>query len=132
MNRSIKIGIIAWGLLSLPAMSLGQDQTVTGEKSVAFPQTSPQTYTCSINSPCRNITGQILRIEESYWVRTPEGGETHLKVTKDTKMEDLPKVGDNIAAQLTSTGEAQSIVTIDEFPKPTELPQPSHSQKELR
>jgi|SRR5688572_14480481 hypothetical protein len=132
MNRSIKIAIIALGFLSLPAMSLGQEQTVTGEKSVAFPQTSAQTYICSTNSPCRNVTGQILRIEESYWVRTPDGGETHLKVTKDTKMEDLPKVGDNIAAQLTSTGEAQSIVTIDELPKATELPQPSHSQKELR
>jgi hypothetical protein len=128
MNSYIKIGMMAWGLLLFPLMSFGQEQTVTGEKSVAF----PQTYTCSTNSPCRNITGQILRIEESYWVRTPEGGETHLKVTKDTKMEDLPKVGDNIAAQLTSTGEAQSIVTLEEFPKAIELPQPSHSQKELR
>ena len=132
MNRFIKIGIIAWGLLSLPAMSLGQEQAVTGDKSVAFPQPPPQTYTCSKNSPCQNITGQILRIEESYWVRTSEGGETHLKVTKDTKMEDIPKVGDNIAAQLTSTGEAQSIVTIEEIPKAMELSEPSHSQKELR
>jgi hypothetical protein len=130
MNSYIKLGMMAWGLLIFPVMSFGQ--TVTGEKSVAFPQTSPQTYTCSTNSPCRNITGQILRIEESYWVRTPEGGETHLKVTRDTKMEDLPKVGDNIAAQLTSTGEAQSIVTLEEFPKAIELPSPSHSQKELR
>ena len=128
MNGHTIIGIIAWGLLSVPAMSFGQDQPVTGEKSVVF----PQNYNCSTNSPCRNITGQVLRIEESYWVRTPEGGETHLKITKDTKMEDLPKVGDNIAAQLSSTGEAQSIVPINEFPKGTELPQPSHSQKELR
>ena len=85
MNSYMKLGMMACGLLIFPLMSFGQAQTVTGEKSVAFPQTSPQTYTCSTNSPCRNITGQILRIEESYWVRTPEGGETHLKVTRDTK-----------------------------------------------
>jgi hypothetical protein len=119
---------IGMGLLTLPAVSFSQEQAVTGEKSVIF----PQTYKCSTNAPCSQVTGEILRIEESYWIRTPDGGETHLKVTRDTKMEDLPKVGDSIAARLSSTGEADAIVKLDEIPKPMELPLPSHSQKELR
>jgi hypothetical protein len=128
MKTTTIIGIAACGLLCLPSLSLSQDQPVTGENSVAF----PQSFKCSTQSPCRNITGEILRIEESYWVRSPEGAETHLKVTRDTKMEELPKVGDSIAAQLTSTGEANAIVKLDELPKPKDLPAPAHSQKEFR
>ena len=46
-----------------------------------------------IHSPCRNLTGEILRIEESYWIQGPEGEETHVKVTRDAKMAEIPKVG---------------------------------------
>ena len=123
------IGIAACGLLSLPSLSWSQDQPVTGEKSVIF----PPTYKCSTNSPCRNITGEILRIEEDYWVRDPvEGAETHLRITRETKMDGEPKVGDSIAAQLRSNGEVNSIVKLDEIPKPKDLPAPAHSQKEFR
>ena len=122
------LGIAALGLLSLPAVSFGERQTVTGEKSVAFPQSDK----CSTNSPCQNVTGELLRIEESYWIKTPEGGETHLKVTKDTKMKGLPKVGDSIAAQLSSTGDADAIVKLDEMPKPKEMKVPSQSQQDFR
>lgn len=122
------LGIAACGLLSGPALSFSQDQPVTGEKSVAFP---PSTN-CSTNSPCRNVTGEILRIEESYWIKSPEGAETHMKVTRDTKMEDVPKVGDKIAAQVTSKGEANSVVKLAELPIPQTLPVPSHAQKDLR
>jgi hypothetical protein len=78
------------------------------------------------------VTGEIFRIEESYWVKSPEGKETHMKVTRDTKMEGLPKVGDNIAAQLSSTGDANAIVKLDEIPKPKDLSLPARSQKDLR
>jgi hypothetical protein len=122
------IGIAAFGLLSLPSLSWSQDQPVTGEKSVTF----PPTYKCSTNSPCRNITGEILRIEEDYWVRDPEGAETHLRVTRETKMDEVPKVGDSIAAQLRSNGEVNTIVKLPEFPKSKELSAPSRSQKDLR
>ena len=122
------IGIAACGLLSLPSLSWSQDQPVTGEKSLTF----PPTYKCSTNSPCHNITGEILRIEESYWVRDPEGGETHLKVTRETKMDGVPKVGDSIAAQLRSNGEANTVVKLSEIPKPKELSAPLHSQKDFR
>ena len=128
MKIQMILGIAACGLLSWPSLLLSQDQPVTGEKSVAF----PPSYKCSTNSPCRNITGEILRIEESYWIQGPEGAETHLKVTRDTKMEEVPKVGDKIAAQVTSKGEANSVVKLAEIPKPQALPVPSHSQKELR
>jgi len=128
MRIHMILGITACGLLSLPSLSFSQDQAVTGEKSVAF----PPSYRCTTNSPCSNITGEILRIEESYWIQGPEGAETHLKVTRDTRMEEVPKVGDKIAAQLTSKGEANAIVKLAEIPKPQALPVPSHAQKDLR
>ena len=128
MKPHILIGMALSVLLSWPLLSVGQEPAVTGEKSVNFPLSSK----CSANSPCRNITGEITRIEESYWITTPEGRETHLKVTSDTKMEQLPKVGDSIAAQLTSTGDANAIVKLEELPKPKDLGLPGHSQTEVR
>ena len=125
------LGIALCGLLSLPALALSQEQALTGEKSLTFPD-SYNTYTCSVNSPCRNVTGKIMRIEESYWIRNSEGGETHLKVTRDTKMENLPKVGDIIGAQLSSSGEANAIVKLEDLPKPKEIAAPSLTQKDLR
>jgi len=122
------VGIAISGLLALPSLLLGQEPQVTGEQSVNF----PPSYKCSTSSPCRNVTGEIFRIEESYWVKTPEGRETHMKVTRETKLEGLPKVGDSIAAQLTSTGEANAIVKLQELPKSKNLEVPAHSQKEFR
>jgi hypothetical protein len=127
-KRYTMLGIATWGLLSLPSVALSQEVPVTGDKSVAF----PPSYKCSTSTPCTNVTGEITRIEETYWVRTSEGREIHLKVTKDTKMEDLPKVGDNIATRLSSTGEADTVVKLDELPKAVEVPLPSRSQEELR
>jgi len=128
MKPSMLIGMALSALLGWPLLSVAQEPAVTGEKSVNF----PLSVKCSANSPCRNITGEITRIEESYWITTPEGRETHLKVTSDTKMEQLPKVGDRIAAQLTSTGDANAIATLEELPKPKDLRLPAHSQKEVR
>ena len=128
MKPSMLIGIALSALLSWPLLSVAQEPAVTGEKSVNF----PLSVKCSANSPCRNIMGEITKIEESYWITTPEGRETHLKVTSDTKMEQLPKVGDRIAAQLTSTGDANAIVTLEALPKPQDLELPGRSQKEVR
>ena len=128
MNIHMIVGIAACGLLSLPSLAFSQDQPVTGDKSVVF----PPSFKCSTNSPCRNLTGEILRIEESYWIQGAEGEETHVRVTRDTKMAEIPKVGDKIAAQLTSKGEANAIVKLADIPKPKDLPAPPHAQKDFR
>jgi len=128
MNIHMIVRIAACGLLSLPSLAFSQDQPVTGDKSVVF----PPSFKCSTNSPCRNLTGEILRIEESYWIQGAEGEETHVRVTRDTKMAEIPKVGDKIAVQLTSKGEANAIVKLAEIPKPKDLPAPPHAQKDFR
>ena len=123
------LGICAVCVLTLPVLSLSEGQpNVTGHKAVTFPNSDK----CTTNAPCRNVVGEVTRIEESYWIKMPDGRETHLKVSKDTKMKDLPKVGDSIAAQLTSTGDADAIVKLDELPKPKEMQVPSQSHQELR
>ena len=128
MKPSMLIGMAVSVLLSWPLISAGQEPAITGEKAVNF----PLSVRCSANSPCSNVTGEITQIEESYWITTPEGKETHLKVTRDTKMDQLPKVGDTIAAQLTSTGDANAIIKLNELPKPKALGFPDRSQKEVR
>lgn len=62
-----------------------------------------------------------MRIEENYWVKLPNGNETHMRVTPETKIDARVKVGDPIAAQLTSTGDADAITKLKEMPKPDEL-----------
>ena len=128
MKTQMIVGVTTCGLPCLPSFLLGQDLPVTGERSVAF----PQSFKCTTNSPCNNITGDILRIEESYWIQSPDGTETHLKVTRDTKMEEIPKVGDKVAAQIRSNGEANAIVKLAEILKPKDLPASSHAQKDFR
>lgn len=128
-KTQVILGMLALGLLSFPAVSFSEEQqNVTGQKSIAFPKSDK----CTTNSPCRNVMGEVTRIEESYWVKLPDGRETHLKVSKDTKMEGLPKVGDSIAAQLTSTGDAEAIVKLEDTPKPKEMKVPSQSHQDLR
>ncbi len=123
------LGIFVVCLLSLPAVSLSEEQpNVTGQKAINFPNSDK----CTTNTPCRNVMGEITRIEESYWIKMPDGRESHLRVSKDTKMEGLPKVGDSIAAQLTSTGDADAIVKLEGMPKPMEMHVPSQSHQELR
>jgi hypothetical protein len=78
----------------------------------------PASRACSKSSPCQNMTGEIIRIEEAYWIKTPTGLETRLKVTDDTRMDSPLKKGDKVAAQVTSTGQAEAVVRMEEFPKP--------------
>jgi hypothetical protein len=78
------------------------------------------------------VVGEVVRIEESYWIREPNGNELHFKTDRETKLDSLPKVGDNIAAQITSTGDAKAVKTLEEKPKPAELPMPDRSLKDVR
>lgn len=109
------LGILAASALGFPGISLSEQQAVTGEKSVVFPQST----NCTANSACRNVVGEIARMEgSSYWIKMADGREIKLNVTKDTKMEGHPILGDSIAAQLLPTGDADAIVDLVKMPKP--------------
>jgi hypothetical protein len=73
-----------------------------------------------------------VKIEESYWVKLSNGNQTHLRATPDTKIESRVNVGDTIAAQLTSTGEADAIMKFGEKPKADELSKSEGSLKDMR
>ncbi len=111
------LGILAASALGFPGISLSeQQQAVTGEKFVVFPQ-SPN---CTANSTCRNVIGEIARMEgSSYWIKMADGREIKLNITKDTKMEGHPILGDSIAAQVLPTGDADAIVDMVKGPKGT-------------
>jgi hypothetical protein len=50
----------------LPVGSQEQERVLTNPPTVA--PNIPPSRACTKSSPCQNLTGQITRIEESYWV----------------------------------------------------------------
>src|SRR5918993_5458509 len=101
-----------------PSLSVAEEQQpVVSNPQVPTPA-FPASRACTKSSPCQNIVGEVIRVEEAYWIKTPTGLETRLKVTDDTKMNTRLKKGDKVAAQLTSTGEAEAVVMMEDLPKP--------------
>lgn len=125
------IGLVVGGVeVSLAAEEDSQTkmETKTHQLNPKFPKSDK----CSTSSPCRDVVGTIVKIEESYWIRMPNGNETHLRVSPETKIESSVKVGDPIAAQLTASGDADAIMKLKELPKADELAAPKGSLKEMR
>jgi len=118
--------IAAIGLVGSMGLSLSAAED--SEKHELSPK-FPKSEKCSTSSPCRDVIGEIVRVEESYWIKTPDGHETHMRVTADTKIDARVKVGDPIAAQLTSSGTADSIKKLKEMPKPDELSIPKQKKE---
>jgi hypothetical protein len=137
MIKHIAIGAAFLALIAVPAGSWAEENVVVApQQGVVTPKAPMPEFTptpnCTANSPCRNVMGEIVRIEESYWIKEADGNELHIKSDKETKLEKLPKVGDKIAVQITSTGSANAIKKLREIPKPTELSTPDKSLKDLR
>jgi hypothetical protein len=117
------IGLIGW-----PVASAADDTSSSHQLAPRFPASDK----CTAATPCRDIIGEIVKIEESYWVKLPNGNQTHLRVSPDTKIESRVKVGDTIAAQLTSTGEADAVMKFEDKPQPDELSKSKGSLKDMR
>jgi len=117
------IGLVGGIGQSLPAAA--EDTQSTLQLAPKFPKSDK----CSTSSPCRNVVGEIVRIEESYWIKLPNGHETHMRVTPETKMDSRVKVGDPIAAQLTAKGDADAIKKLEALPKADELNIPKKEKK---
>lgn len=112
------IGLVGGMGLSLPAAA---EEHATSSATHQMTPKFPKSDKCTTSSPCRDVVGEVVRIEESYWIKTPNGHETHMRVSPETKIESRVKVGDAIAAQLTSTGDADAIKKLKEMPKPDQL-----------
>jgi len=134
MNRAIHIGIAVTALACLPGMALAEREIMQPPVADMAPGAPafPPNERCSTNAPCTNIAGEIMRIEESYWIRTPNGREVHLKVTGDSNLKELPKVGDNVAAQLDSTGGVQALMKLPQRAKRPQAEVPSKTYEDLR
>lgn len=135
MNRITVFWMLALPLLISP--SLGETQSVSAQTGAAgtvqgSTPAFPESEKCTTSQPCRNITGEIVKIEESYWITQPNGVKSHIRVVPGTKIQSRVKVGDSVAAQVTSKGIAEAILKMDEPLKRDELQVPSGSLKELR
>lgn len=78
------------------------------------------------------MTGVVVKIEESYWIQFPNGQQTHIRVKPDTKIDSRVKVGDSIAAQLTSTGDADAVIKLSDKLQAVELPKPDKNLGDMR
>lgn len=111
------VGLVGSMGISLSTAEEHSPSSATHQLAPKFPKSDK----CSTSSPCRDVVGEIVRIEENYWIKLPNGNETHMRVTPETKIESRVKVGDPIAAQLTSTGDADAIKKLNQMPTANEL-----------
>ena len=120
---------IGLGLMGGPYVTISSAADDTQSSTDQLTPKFPKSDKCSTSSPCKNVVGEIVRIEENYWIKMPNGNETHMRVTPDTKLESRVKVGDPIAAQLTSRGDADAIKKLQEMPKADELNIPKKTKE---
>jgi hypothetical protein len=127
ITMSITAGLAVIGTAEEHKSNQGQSQNSVQGTLPTFPTSA----NCTTTSPCRNVTGEVVKIEESYWIAQPNGVQSHVRVVPETKIQSRVKVGDSIAAQVRSTGEAEAVLKMDP-PKAQELPVPDSSLKEMR
>jgi hypothetical protein len=136
MKIHIGLAVLAASLFSVPIISLSQERTTEGSHPQAAVQSTmpvfPPSGKCSTSTPCRNVEGEIVKIEESYWIKQPNGMESHIRVKPHTKIESRVKVGDSIAAQVLSNGDAEAVIRMNEATKPAELSVPSKELGDMR
>ncbi len=78
------------------------------------------------------MAGEVVKIEESYWIPFPNGQQTHIRVKPNTKIDSRVKVGDNIAAQLMSNGDAEALIKLSEKAESIEFPKPDKNLSDMR
>ena len=118
--------------VAAPSLGLAEEQQPVVSDPQAPAPAFPASRACTKSSPCQNVTGEVIKVEEAYWIKTPTGLETRLKVTDDTKMNAPLKKGDKIAAQVTSTGEAEAVVKMDDLPKQPTASVPDTTAEDIR
>ena len=132
MQTRFTISVVMAIMLGVPLVARSDPQ---GENLSANPASGTEfasSAKCTEQSPCQNITGEVLTITETYLIRESNGRESSMKVTRDTHMKALPNVGDSIAAQLSSNGEVQSITKLPKMLDRQDIPVPSNTQGGLR
>ncbi len=128
MKILISSTILTAGIGLVGGTGLPQAAAADTDKQELSPK-FPQSDKCTTSSPCRDVIGEVIKVEESYWIRMPDGHETHMRVSADTKIDSRVKVGDPIAAQMTSSGMAESIKKLKELPKADELSIPKKTKE---
>ena len=132
MKTRLAIGVVTAMMLCVPLVARAEPQDENLKANPASGTEFATTTKCTGQSPCQNITGEVLKIEETYLIRETNGREISMKTTRDSHMKAQPNVGDSIAAQLSSNGEVQSITTLSKTLDRQDIPVPSNTQGNLR
>jgi hypothetical protein len=67
MNLKLSLALVLGITCTTPLVSVSQESTTTAPPQATFP---PSTK-CATATPCRNVTGEVVKIEESYWIQFP-------------------------------------------------------------
>jgi hypothetical protein len=132
MRTGLTIAVVTAMMWGIPLLAGAEPQDENLKSNPASGTRFATTSACTERAPCQNITGEILRIEETYLIRETNGRESSMKVTRASHMEALPNVGDSIAAQLSSNGEVQSLTKLSKVRERQDIVVPSNTQGELR
>ena len=133
MKTRFTISVIIAMMLGVPLAARSDPQS---ENLMANPASGTEfasSAKCTGQSPCQNITGEVVTITETYLIRESNGRESSMKVTRDSNMKALPNVGDCVAAQLQIEWRGKSIT--GKLPKVLDrqdIPVPSNTQGHLR
>jgi hypothetical protein len=69
ITMSITAGLAVIGTAEEHKSNQGQSQNSVQGTLPTFPTSA----NCTTTSPCRNVTGEVVKIEESYWIAQPNG-----------------------------------------------------------
>jgi hypothetical protein len=112
----------------LPIVAWGQEFTITARPQATFPPSA----NCTTASPCRNVTGEVIKIEESYWIQLPNGQQTHIRVKPDTKIDSRVKSATASPRNSPPQEDADAVIKLTDKPQAMDLPKPGKSLTDIR
>ena len=114
LQATVACVIVVWLGILFPAV-LRADEVITQDERQLRPDTGkllPEAHHFSPQRPGKpaSVEGQVLRIEEdAYVIRESSGQEVRLQVDNLTRFTAIPKLGDNVHAEVTPQGHALTI-----------------------
>jgi hypothetical protein len=114
----IAAGLLLSLLVAAPVAAVGpyfENERAPGDRKAGpAPDLQRKELPTKLPQVNRLVKGELLKIEDFiYVVRDPVAGKTvEMKIDRDTRMEVIPRVGDQIEAELLPNGNAWSIKTV--------------------
>ena len=114
----IAAGLLLSLLVAAPVAAVGpyfENERAPGDRKAGpVPDLQRKEFPTKLPQVNRLVKGELLKIDDFiYVVRDPVAGKTvEMKIDRDTRMEVIPRVGDQVEAELLPNGNVWSIKTV--------------------